>query len=73
MVMNSLPSMRDIMGAGKKSTTVWPLSEVNGSVQPTSETLSILAPEDEMRKCLILDGGSSEQLEEFVKYIKSEL
>lgn len=68
-----VPSMRDIMGAGKKPTTVWPLSEVNGGVQATSETLSMLAPEDETRKCLILDGGSSEQLEEFVKYIKSEL
>lgn len=68
-----IPTMRDIMGAGKKPSTIWSLADVGASVCPTTETESILAPEGTDRKKIILSGCSEDVIQQFSSYLKSVL
>lgn len=68
-----IASLKDIMGAGKKPSTVWSLEDVGTEVANVSETLSVLAPEEAARKKIVLEGISDEILAEFASNIKSVL
>lgn len=50
-----IPSMKDILGAGKKPFTVWELSELNVTAEAKAERLSISAPEQGERANVLVD------------------
>lgn len=50
-----IPSMKDILGAGKKPVTVWSLDEVAQAPAASSETVSILAPEEVGREKIVYE------------------
>ncbi len=69
-----VPSMKDILGAGKKPSTTWQLSDLNlEGVNKNVETLSTLAPEKVDRKQIIIDGDNPEQVAELFEHIRKVL
>lgn len=50
-----IPSMKDILGAGKKPVTVWSMSEVADAPAASSETVSVLAPEEVGRENVVYE------------------
>lgn len=55
-----IPSMKDILGAGKKPVTVWAMDEVTEAPAASSETVSILAPEEVGREMVIYEKPDEE-------------
>ncbi len=68
-----IPTMKDIMAAGKKPTTVWSLADVAQDCKSFTETISIRAPKAAERKQVILSGNSDEVIDEFVGLLKASL
>lgn len=72
--VNRVPSMKDILAASKKSTTSWTLADIG--VDPSekhTETISTLAPEQTVRKKIIVQGDEDHQIAEFFNIIAAEL
>lgn len=69
-----IPSMKNILAAGKKPVTEWGLSDLGaeGITRPT-EILSTLAPEQVDRKQIILEGDSEEVVQKLFENIHKEL
>lgn len=67
-----VPSMKDILGAGKKPTTVYG-EESDLCTDSVSERVSILAPEETERACRIIPDDSEENMEEFMKAVRASL
>lgn len=69
-----IPSMKNILAAGKKPVTQWSLSNLGaeGITRPT-EILSTLAPEQVDRKQIILVGDSEEVVQKLFENIHKEL
>lgn len=69
-----IPSMKNILAAGKKPVTQWSLSDLGaeGIAKPT-ETLSTLAPEQVDRKQMIFEGESEEVIQAFFENLRKEL
>lgn len=65
-----IPGMKDILGAGKKPSTVWNLSEVTEPLQNPSRTISILAPEQTDRRQMIVEGDGDDAIEAFYSNIR---
>lgn len=55
-----IPSMKDILGAGKKPVTVWQLDEVAEPPAAASETVSVLAPEEVGREKVVYEQANEE-------------
>lgn len=69
-----VPSMKDILGAGKKPCTVWSLADLGqADKEPLMEQLATRAPETTERKKIITVGDGREQVEEFYKNILAVL
>jgi electron transfer flavoprotein beta subunit len=69
-----IPSMKDILGAAKKPSTLWTLADLDlAEAEIYNETISTLAPKQTDRKRIIVQGDSTEQITEFYKNIRSEL
>ena len=68
-----VPTMKDILGAGKKPAQVWSLEEVGLAAGQAYETVSILAPEQTERKKIMIEGASDEAIDTLVGYIKNAL
>ena len=68
-----IPTMKDIMGAGKKPSTVWSAADVDGVQADASETLSILAPEQMDRLKVVIEGDDEESVAAFVEYMRKAL
>lgn len=68
-----IPSMKDIIGAGKKPSTVWSLADVGYEYNAAASVVSVLAPEKAERKQIILEGASEENLDALAEYIKKAL
>lgn len=68
-----VPSMRDILAAGKKPVTALTGADVAVPAEKVTETLSVLAPEQTARKCQIFTGDSAETLAAFADAVKAEL
>ena len=64
-----IPSMKDIMAAGKKPVEIWDASEFERK-DPTAETVSVLAPKHADRKQLVFKANDEDGVEEFVKAVK---
>lgn len=66
-----VPSMKDILSAGKKPSTKWKLPDLNlEDTRKNIETLSTLAPEQVERKHVIIEGDEREQVTELLKNIR---
>ena len=68
-----IPGMKDILAAGKKPTAVWSLADVGVQVNSTTETLSILAPEQTDRQQIIVEGDNAESIEAFCGHLRKVL
>lgn len=72
--LTRVPSMKDILGAGKKPSTKWNISDLEmKDLSKSIETISTLAPEQVDRKHIIIDGDSSEQVKELFDHIRKSL
>ena len=67
-----VPTMKEILAAGKKPTTVWKDGDIT-ACEPAVETVSILAPEEAERRCLVVEGDDGDTIEKFCQLIKGEL
>lgn len=68
-----VPSMKEILGAGKKPTTVWTGNDVDLPMGETVKTLSVLAPAETQRKRVLIEGDSEDKIAEFCRAIRTEL
>lgn len=68
-----IPSMKDILGAGKKPVSIEEVSSVNAAEETKLNTVSLLAPEQTERKQVIVKGDSDEAVQEFFENIRKEL
>lgn len=69
-----IPSMKNILAAGKKPTTAWDLSAIGRvGVDTPTEVVSTLAPEQADRKKIILEGESEEVIQQLFEHIRKEL
>ncbi len=69
-----IPSMKDILGAGKKPTTEYTLADLGIADQAASmETVSTLAPEQRDRACEILPDDSDDSIQAFVARVREQL
>lgn len=65
-----IPSMKDILGAGKKTVSKWQLSDLEiEEVIRLVETVSTLAPEQVDRKKEIMSGDDENQIQQFIEKI----
>ncbi len=68
-----VPSMRDILAAGKKPVSALGAADVELPAQRLTETLSMLAPEQKARACRLFTGDGAETLADFAAAVKAEL
>lgn len=67
-----VPTMKDILAAGKKPTTLWKDGDM--AVPASSmETLSILAPQETERRRIVVEGDDGDKIAEFCQLIKADL
>lgn len=64
-----IPSMKDILAAGKKPETVWSLADIGVEVNSKLEVISTLAPEQAERKNIILEGVDEDTLKAFYDHL----
>lgn len=64
-----IPSMKDIMAAGKKASEIWDASEFDCKAA-VSETVSVLAPERTDRKKFVFKASDEDGIDEFIKNVK---
>lgn len=67
-----VPSMREILAAGKKPVTAMKAGEI-AVAEAVSETVSVLAPAQTARACKIFTGDSAETVAAFAAAIAAEL
>lgn len=69
-----IPSMKNILGAGKKPSTQWNLTEIGlQGITKQTNIISTLALEEADRKQIILEGESEEVVDKLYEYIRKEL
>ncbi|NLF34856.1 MAG: putative electron transfer flavoprotein FixA [Clostridiales bacterium] len=68
-----IPSMRDIIAAGKKPVEVWSLGDIGVTTQSATEVISILAPEAAERKQMVLEDDSAENIEVLYQHLRKLL
>ena len=68
-----IPSMRDILGAGKKPSTIFGGADVGLTQDKTEEMLQTLAPGQTDRKCVLVEGDSDDNISTFLQHIRAEL
>lgn len=68
-----IPGLKDIMGAGKKSATVWKLDELGIAVEKQVETVSVLAPDQAERKKVVIEGDSPDKIVELYEHLRKIL
>ena len=67
-----IPSMKEIMGAGKKPVTIWDASEFEGLASVTN-VASVKAPPKIVRKNLVFHEAEEAEFEEFCKLLKATI
>lgn len=65
-----IPTMKEILGAGKKPFTVWSLADVGAEAIPGSEALSILAPEQTDRLQIIMESDTDENIDALYSHLR---
>lgn len=68
-----VPSMRDILAAGKKPVSTWSGADVAVPADKRTETLSVLAPQKTARACKLFTGDDGETLAAFAAAVSAEL
>lgn len=69
-----IPSMKAILGAGKKPVHAWQASDINWSRgAPRAELVAITVPPQTARKHIILDNDSPEAIAELAEHLKKAL
>ncbi len=69
-----IPSMKQILGAGKKPSTVWSAGDAGFTLPAQSvDVLETKAPEQVDRKQIVIEGDSDDAIKEFVEKIAVEL
>lgn len=68
-----VPSMKEILGAGKKPSTLWSGQDVPVPEQRADETVHILAPAQTDRKGVLVQGDSDDSIAEFLRLIRAEI
>ncbi len=69
-----IPTMKAILGAGKKPTTTYSREEIGLSALAELTCISsIAAPEQTSRKNIIIEGDSEEQIATFITHLKTAL
>lgn len=68
-----IPSMKDILAAGKKPYTRWEAAELEPEAQNSTETFDILAPEMTRRGCEVLKTATDEDIETFYQWLRKAL
>jgi len=67
-----IPSMKEIMGAGKKPVTIWSADELEGLASVTAVE-SVKAPPKTERKNQVFHEAEEAEFEEFCKLLKSSI
>lgn len=65
-----IPSMKDILGAGKKPVEIMDISELEVEAVDGTRTANILAPEQTRRKKLVFEGVTEKALDQVATVIK---
>lgn len=68
-----IAGMKDILAAGKKPSTIWPISEVGTLPESKVTVASVLAPEQAERQNTILEGDSPETVSAFCDLLRKAL
>lgn len=68
-----IPSMKEILAAGKKTTTQWSLADVGVEFQSSVEVISTLAPEQTDRKQILIEGQGEDEIQQLFEYLKKEV
>jgi electron transfer flavoprotein beta subunit len=69
-----VPSMKEILGAGKKPSTKWQLTDLGiEDMSQTVETVNTLAPDQVERKHVIIEGDDPEQVAKLYENIRKIL
>lgn len=69
-----LPSMKDILGAGKKPVTEWSLDDLNiaGELESQVEIINVSPPPSADRKNIKLEGSTEEAVAELINLLNKE-
>ena len=69
-----IPSMKAILGAGKKPVTPWQASDIGWTpASPLAELVSLTVPPQTERKHIILENDSAEAIAELAEHLKKAL
>lgn len=67
-----LPTMKEILKAGKKTVTEWKLADLGLSVERQVEVIATRAPEQVQRKGVVIEGSADEAARTLVGYLNKE-
>lgn len=74
IVQPRIPSMKEVLSAGKKPVTQWSLADIGLADNPqTIETIDTLAPELAERKQIVIEGDSEDAVNELWENLRQEL
>ncbi|WP_072771718.1 electron transfer flavoprotein [Desulfitobacterium chlororespirans] len=68
-----IPTLKEIMAAGKKTAVKWSLTDLQLEVSNKTECISTLAPEETDRKRIVIEGDSDENIAEFYEHLRKVL
>lgn len=68
-----IPSMKDILGAGKKPKTIWTAAEAGIELSDASEIISLKAPAQTERKKQIMDAADDAAIAQFASELKKAM
>lgn len=68
-----IPTLKEILAAGKKPVTKFSLSDIDEENVPVVEYIKTAAPEQADRKNIILEGATEENINKLYDYIRQEL
>ncbi|EMW6552029.1 electron transfer flavoprotein [Citrobacter cronae] len=69
-----IPSMKAILGAGKKPVTQWTADDIGWSpVSPEAEMVNIYAPQQAERKHIIIEGDGAEDIARLAEHLNKVL
>ncbi|SHN88267.1 electron transfer flavoprotein [Desulfitobacterium chlororespirans] len=68
-----IPSMKEILAAGKKPVTQWTLTDIAVSTEQPTQIISTLAPPKADRKQIMVEGDSEDNINIFLEHLRKEL
>jgi len=68
-----IPSMKEILAAGKKPASIFAAADIGGVAEAASQVESVLAPKQTERKQIIIESADEAGVAEFVAHIRKAL